>query len=673
MTTRTTDALRPIGLRQIHLDFHTSEHVGTVGDLFDAEDFGSTLAGAGVDHINLFAKCHHSWCYYPSRVAEMHPGLDFDLLGQQIEACRRHGIVVGVYIPVGWSSTDAERHPEWASIGRDGLPMRLNLDLDAKPDDPRPGYSWINLCPTGEYLDLLVAQTREIIEYDPDGLWFDINAMEACFCPNCRAGMDAEGIDLDDADAVQEYSRRRWQHSSRTLAEATRTSDPSRWVFFNGTTWIHGNHMHDPAPVSGLPEINSHQDLEDLPTTWGGFDKLLLRARYFLARGERITAMSGKFHLAWGNFGGYKTVHALEYETRLMTANGARCDFGDQLHPRGFIDTQTYARVGQAFANTSHLLEYVEGVQPESRLAMLLSQSGDDDEGVSRMLAEQHREYVVPPASELDPALQDAVIVAGPVSAEDRAALLDYSAQGGSIVLLGDALSGWRASELAQTFGLEEASPGTADGDYLAFEGPLAALGEGLQYDYEPGWRLKVAPEAESLALLHDAYFDRTYARYCGHLNSPPLLEPAGLSGAHRFGRHIVAAHALGRQYLAFGSEAHREMLWRIVELVDAEPALQVEGLPPGGRVSLMHQADASRTLLHVLYAPIVQRGAVVTVDDIPALDGVTARVRLDRRVSSAFDVEAGTELEIERHDDGSISLALPTLVMHRVIELRHG
>lgn len=672
-STRAAAALRPIGRRQIHLDFHTSEHVGTVGDLFDAEHFAGTLAAAGVDHVNLFAKCHHGWCYYPTRVGEMHPGLDFDLLGRQVEACKRDGITVGVYLTVGWSARDVERHPEWASIGRDGLPLRLNVDLNAKPQDPRPETSWINLCPTGEYLDLVVAHVKEICEYDPDGLWFDITAMEGCFCPDCRAGMQAERVDPDDAVAVQQYSRRRWLYANRTLRKAAQALDSSRWVFFNGTTWLHKNHMHDPAPLSGLPEINTHQDLEDLPTTWGGFDKLQLRARYFLARDQIITAMSGKFHLSWGNFGGYKAVRALEYEVRLMTANGARCNFGDQLHPRGLIDAQTYSRVGEAFANTRHLLEYVEGVQPVSRLALLLSQSGEDDEGVSKMLAEQHREYVVPPAAALDPTVHDCVIVAGPVPAEERSALLEYSASGGAIVLLGDALSGWTAGDLAQTFGISEASPGTADGDYLAFQGPLASLGEGLQYDYESGWRVKVAPEAEPLALLHDTYFDRTYARYVGHLNTPPLLEPSGYIAAHRFGRHIVAAHALGRQYLNFGSEAHRDLLWRIVELVDSEPTLQVEGLPPGGRVSLLYQAERSRTLLHVLYAPIVQRGAVATVDDIPAVDDITARVRLERPVTSALEVETRSGLRLEHHADGSFSLALPTLHMHRLVELKHG
>ena len=77
-----------IGKRQIHLDFHTSEHLPDVGIkvLLNAQ-FQEALKLAHVDAINVFAKCHHSWSYYPTKVGKMHPNLDFDLLGAQIEAC----------------------------------------------------------------------------------------------------------------------------------------------------------------------------------------------------------------------------------------------------------------------------------------------------------------------------------------------------------------------------------------------------------------------------------------------------------------------------------------------------------------------------------------------------------------------------------------------------------
>jgi hypothetical protein len=44
--------------RQIHLDFHTSEHIPNVGAAFDPETFVATLKAAHVDSITVFAKCH---------------------------------------------------------------------------------------------------------------------------------------------------------------------------------------------------------------------------------------------------------------------------------------------------------------------------------------------------------------------------------------------------------------------------------------------------------------------------------------------------------------------------------------------------------------------------------------------------------------------------------------
>ena len=78
-----------VGKRQVHLDFHTSEKLPFIGKDFSKKQFQEALKLGNIDAINIFAKCHHSWSYYPTKVGKMHPNLDFDLLGAQIEAC--HG------------------------------------------------------------------------------------------------------------------------------------------------------------------------------------------------------------------------------------------------------------------------------------------------------------------------------------------------------------------------------------------------------------------------------------------------------------------------------------------------------------------------------------------------------------------------------------------------------
>jgi hypothetical protein len=102
--------------RQIHLDFHTSELIPDVGARFKADAFAERLADARVNWVTLFAKCHHGLSYYPTRAGTMHPALGFDLLGEQVAACRKRGIVTPAYISVRVDEHNAHVHPEW--IGR---------------------------------------------------------------------------------------------------------------------------------------------------------------------------------------------------------------------------------------------------------------------------------------------------------------------------------------------------------------------------------------------------------------------------------------------------------------------------------------------------------------------------------------------------------------------------
>ena len=74
------------GSRQIHLDFHTSEKIDSIGAHFDKKQFQEALLAGHVNSINIFAKGHHSWSYYPTEIGMPHPHLDFDLMGAQIEA-----------------------------------------------------------------------------------------------------------------------------------------------------------------------------------------------------------------------------------------------------------------------------------------------------------------------------------------------------------------------------------------------------------------------------------------------------------------------------------------------------------------------------------------------------------------------------------------------------------
>ena len=89
--------------RQVHLDFHTSEHIPNIGEKFDKKNFQRALIMGRVNHINIFSKGHHGYSYYPTKIGTQHPNLKFDLLGKQLEACKEINVKCPLYFAVGWS------------------------------------------------------------------------------------------------------------------------------------------------------------------------------------------------------------------------------------------------------------------------------------------------------------------------------------------------------------------------------------------------------------------------------------------------------------------------------------------------------------------------------------------------------------------------------------------
>jgi Hypothetical glycosyl hydrolase 6 len=146
--------------RQIHLDFHTSEHLDLVGSSFDPDEFGDTLVKAKVNSITCFARCHHGWLYFDSKrfPERRHPHLKTDLLARQIEAAHRRGIRVPIYITVQWDYYSATRHAEWVCIEPNGALMGTR---------PLEAGFYQHLCVNSPYRDFLKQLTGEVLETLP--------------------------------------------------------------------------------------------------------------------------------------------------------------------------------------------------------------------------------------------------------------------------------------------------------------------------------------------------------------------------------------------------------------------------------------------------------------------------------------------------------------------------
>ena len=200
--------------RQVHLDFHTSEHLPGIGERFDKAKWQEALAGARVNSINIFSKGHHGWTYYPTQHGKQHPNLDFDLLGAQIEACHEIGVKCPLYYTIGWSVQDAMAHPDWIIRDKDGTSAFETRTAHLQDDDPYPNFTWPLLMPEGGYLDLILKQTEELCQnYDIDGFWYDIIPFNRInYNEFSMEGMMNAGVDTGDLQAVNDHHVEKIRH-----------------------------------------------------------------------------------------------------------------------------------------------------------------------------------------------------------------------------------------------------------------------------------------------------------------------------------------------------------------------------------------------------------------------------------------------------------------------------
>ena len=300
---------KPLRYRQIHLDFHTSEHIPAIGAAFDPDDFVATLKAAHVDSITLFAKCHHGWSYYPTKVGEPHPHLARpDLLGDMVAALKRgrhrgadlHLRAVGrAHRARASRMAGDERHQP--------LPARA-ARRSVERQEPEPGLAHDLPQPQGLSPTYMLDQAREVhARYAPPGLFFDIVLTPDCVCAACLARMEANGLDPEnpaDRLANDECGQRAVpQRDERARCSA---EFPGVRIFYNC------GHIHKQGPQRFA--TYTHLELESLPTGGWGYDHFPSSARYAATLGFDFVGHTGKFHTSWGEFGGFKHPDALEYE-----------------------------------------------------------------------------------------------------------------------------------------------------------------------------------------------------------------------------------------------------------------------------------------------------------------------------------------------------------------------
>jgi hypothetical protein len=648
--------------RQVHLDFHTSEAIPGIGKDWSKKHFQEMLQQGHVDSINIFAKCHHGWCYYPteSPLSHIHPNLEFDLLKEMIDACHEIDVKCPVYISAGLDQQLAKVKPEWLRRNKDG------------------GTSWagwmqagyLEFCMRTPYLEYLLNQVREVTEnYDVDGIWMDIVGVRDCACQTCINELLARGLDPRDDAARKALGRETFLHYARSVNEAVNAIKP-------GTPTFHNN-GHITRGDRELCDIQSQYELESLPTGGWGYDHFPISARYVQNLDEKeFIGMTGKFHTTWGEFGGYKHPNALRYEAALCIANGGKVCVGDQMHPYGKLDDATYRLIGAAYQEVEAKEAWCSGVTSLADVGILSVQAvvgessgGKDnhaDEGAVRVLRQMGVLYdVIDMECDFGKykviVLPDAIPVAGCLKEK----LDSYLASGGKILATGNSALDPETGEFALPFGIKSAGTTQFNPEYIVPRFELENWAGAAFVVYSPMQDISVTGDASVLADRQDPFFNRDYLHFCSHQHAPSTQVNAGAAIVTTDNTAYIAFPAFV-QYVEMGQNVIRDIVAHTLRQLLPAPTL-VTSLPAQGVNTAMKQHDEDRTVVHLVYASPVKRSQKIEViEDLIPLHNVRVDLRTEtpKRVYLA---PQNTDLPFTS-ENGVVSVTVPEFTCHQMV-----
>jgi hypothetical protein len=660
--------MKELPFRQIHLDFHTSPFIPGVGSDFDAEKFVSTLKQANVNAINVFAKCHHGMCYYPTAIGRQHPSLQKDLLGEMLGVLKRESIQAVIYFPVGWEE-EAARNVSWLEVNREG---KLG---SVAPFEER-NYKWRKLCLNKKgYVDYVLSQIEELLEmYDFNGFWFDIIFQQQCHCNDCIEEMYELGLNPQDSLHVRKHDFLALKKFQERVLDYVKSRKPDALVFFNGHWRPDGGHEKE-YTIEERSRLQTHVEIESLPSEIWGYNHFPLYVNFHNRHNGEIVGMNGKFHTAWGDFGSLRNQEALEFECFRMIANGSRCCIGDQMHPKAYLDQTVYRRIGNVYAQIKEREPWCSQSEKVSQIGVLmatppLNKPFEPDEGVLRMLLELHYSFDFIPR-QADFSKYDLLIMPDlvPCDAELASKLTEYLRNGGKLLAsyhsgMDELKQGFVLDELGVSYEKEnEYSP-----SYMVIEenSPFHQIEPYEYVMYERGTYVLPKAGAEVLAPLGKPYFNRSYNRFCSHRHTP-YEQKEEYPAIVRNGNAVYIANPLFTDYIKHGPRIYREIIADIIEQLLPKPLIRTD-LPVSAEVTLRKQEH--RMILHILHYIAERKSKKLDIIDtkIPLINQ-TVEMKTAAKPRKVYLAPSGQELAFD-WDNGYTQITVPEIFGHVMVVL---
>jgi hypothetical protein len=599
----------------------------------------------------------------------MHPALKFDLLGAMTEALRKKGILYQIYTTVVWDEYAASTHPEWLQLDENGRQAGRG---------PFETYGWKWLCLNNGYMDYLSAQLDEILTYNPHGLWFDINQYQGngCSCENCKKSMSEKGYDPVNPEHRAKHAVEVLRASMARLSAQVRSKNPGTAIVFNCRQRI------DARPWYSLRRELSYctqLDIESLPSGGWGYNHFPIFGRYNRIFGMEFLGMNGRFHKSWADFGGLKNQAALEYECFTMLSLGAKVNVGDQLHPRGKLDGETYRLIGRVFAQIEAKEPWCKDTTAAAEIGLMCLNDDPGEKGqnprttileaAAQMLIEQGAQFnIIDWEEELDP--YRLIILPDNVRLDPgRVKKIEaYLAGGGSLLITGR--SG--LDPAGDTFTLDLGFTCSGESPFTA---TYMRIGDKLKkgiadYDYvsyDRGLRIRGCETCEVLAEVVEPYFERSWDHFMSHQQTAPD-KLSQYAGAIRYGKVVYFSDPLFSSYKTHGNRVYKQLIANAISLLLGRRLVESD-LPSTARVSVCDQKD--RRIVHILHYPIERRSQIDIIEDVIPLYNKHIEVKYEYTPTKVYLAPSLIPVEYS-YSDGVVRGLVSEIAGHQMMVIEH-
>ena len=324
---------------------------------FDAGRYAEMLKTAYVDTAMVYAGSCLGICYWPTPYGHMHAGLGGkDLIGEVIEACRKAGIRVVVYVNF-WNKWAYDRHPDWRFVSESGRNTAEYLS-----DTGRFGVCCFNT----PYRKFMLDQIGDLCDrYEFDGMWIDMIfwPYSPCYCGGCRAryyretgGELPRKVDWSDPEWVRfQRKRENWlAEYAEEIRALIRSKKPAATVGLQCSAWavgwqcgITGDFFRQTDYASGDFYGSALQQT------------FVCKAFYHLTENRPFEYMTSRC-LDLTEHTTTKTKERVRAQAFSAILNGGAFLFIDAIDPEGTMDESVYRLMGDIYSEIASYEPYLD-------------------------------------------------------------------------------------------------------------------------------------------------------------------------------------------------------------------------------------------------------------------------------------------------------------------------